>query len=372
MDRIKRYIDCSIPIETCNLRCHYCYIAQKRKFNNKIIAFEHSPDFIRKALSKERLGGVCLFNLCAGGETLLSDEILPIIKELLSEGHYVMIVTNGTLTKRFQEVALWQKELLSRLFFKFSYHFLEMIRMDMTEQFFSNVNLVKESGASFTVEITPSDELIPYIDEIKEVCMKHLGALCHVSIARDERTNGFVVLSDYDFDQYKNIWGVFKSDLFSFKSEIFYKKRHEFCYAGDWSGFLDLNSGVLKKCVYEEIIDNIYDNIDRPINFEAVGTKCSMPHCYNGHSYLTLGTIPTLNTPTYADIRNRMCDDGSEWLQPKMKAFMSTRLYDNNRQYGLTKKVRLMLPASNKFRGALAKTSFYQKLHEVKKFITQK
>ena len=51
-------------------------------------------------------------NFCAGGETLLSDEVLPVVHELLCEGHYVMIVTNGTLTKRFEEISNWSEELL--------------------------------------------------------------------------------------------------------------------------------------------------------------------------------------------------------------------------------------------------------------------
>ena len=100
MHTLKRFIDCYIETETCNLRCHYCYITQKRRFNNKLVKFKHTPQEIRKALSKERLGGTCLFNLCAGGETLLVAEILDVVMELLAEGHYVMIVTNGVLTKR--------------------------------------------------------------------------------------------------------------------------------------------------------------------------------------------------------------------------------------------------------------------------------
>lgn len=27
--KIKRYIDCYVPITTCNLRCSYCYVAQQ-------------------------------------------------------------------------------------------------------------------------------------------------------------------------------------------------------------------------------------------------------------------------------------------------------------------------------------------------------
>ena len=40
----------------------------------------------------------------------------------------------------------------------------------------------------------------------------------------------------------------------------------------------------------------------KPIRFEAIGCKCTQPHCYNGHAFLTLGDIPELNTPTYASL----------------------------------------------------------------------
>ena len=338
MDKIKRFFDCYIPTETCNLRCHYCYIAQKRKFNNKLAKFSYSKEHIRKALSKKRLGGVCLLNLCAGGETLLSDEVLPLVKELLLEGHYVMIVTNGTVTKRFRELMLWPRELLERLFFKFSFHYLELKRLGILEQFFNNISIVKNIGASFTVEITPSDELIPHIADIKNICMEKLGALCHITIARDDRTNGIDVLSEYEFGEYKKIWGEFKSELFSFKSEIFYHKRNEFCYAGEWSGYLNLDTGILRQCYCGKILGNIYENISASISFEAIGNHCSLPHCYNGHAFLTLGDIPELHTPTYADVRNRICEDGSEWLSPKMKEFMSSRLFESNKEYSITKK----------------------------------
>ena len=343
MDKIKRFIDCYIPTETCNLRCHYCYIAQKRKFSNKLAKFSYSKEYIRKALSKERLGGISLLNLCAGGETLLSDEVLPLVRELLLEGHYVMVVTNGTVAKRFKELISWPPEIIERLFFKFSFHYLELKRLGLMEQFFNNVNLVKNLGASFTVEVTPSDELIPYIEDIKKVCLEKLGALCHITIARDDRTNGIDVLSNYNYEEYKKIWGQFNSELFSFKSEIFYHKRKEFCYAGEWSGYLNLDSGMLRQCYCGKILGNVYENLSSPIPFEAIGHHCTLAHCYNGHVFLTLGDIPELNTPTYAVVRNRICADGSEWLSPKMKEFMNSKLSESNEEYSDTKKIFIFL-----------------------------
>ena len=341
MDTIKRFIDIYIPTETCNLRCHYCYIAQKRKFNAKLAKFSHSPEEIRKALSKQRLGGVCLLNFCAGGETLLSEDVLPVVKELLYEGHYVMIVTNGTVSSRFEEITTWPKCLLSHLFFKFSFHYLELKRLGWIDRFADNVERIKRVGASFTIEVTPSDELVPYIDELKECCMNCFGALCHVTIARDDRTTGIDVLSNYSYEEYRRIWGQFNSQLFELKDALYHQKRKEFCYAGDWSFYLNLESGRLTQCYCGKELDNIYQEPETSLHLKAIGGHCSLPYCYNGHAFLTAGDIPELKTITYADTRNRKCVDGSEWLQPEMKAFMSTKLYASNKEYNSLRKIRI-------------------------------
>ena len=312
------------------------------------------------ALSKERLGGTCLLNLCAGGETLLSNEVLPLVKALLEEGHFVMIVTNGTVSQRFRELTQWPSTLRSRLFIKFSFHYLEMVRLGWIERFFDNVKLMKESGVSLTVEVTPSDELIPHIEDLKRICMEHLGALCHVTIARDDRTNGIDVLSDLNYDEYKKVWGQFDSELFRFKSELFFKNRKEFCYAGDWSAYLNLETGILTQCYCGKKICNIYEE-SGPIPFRAIGKNCSLPHCYNGHAFLALGDIPELQTPTYADVRNRVCTDGSEWLAPGMKEVMQSKLSESNEEYSFWQKMR-----SYDLRGKVKRSVLYQKMRELK------
>ncbi|NLP46842.1 MAG: radical SAM protein [Epulopiscium sp.] len=341
MDKLKRFIDCYIETETCNLRCDYCYITQQRKFNNKVVKFDRPILEIRKALSKERLGGTCLINLCAGGETLISRDIIDVVEELLKEGHYIMIVTNGTLTKRFREIAKFEQELLNRLFFKFSFHYLELKRLDKLNDFFENVKKMRDAGASFTIEITPSDELIPYIKEIKKVCLEEVGALCHITIARDDRTKNIDVLSKYKFDKYVEIWKEFESPLFNFKSSIYQEQRNEYCYAGDWSLYLNLSNGTLRQCYGGYIIDNIYNNINKPLKFHAIGHHCALPYCYNGHAFLTLGTIPELDTPTYNEMRDRTCVNGEHWVRPQMKEIMSQKLADNNEQYSKSKKEKI-------------------------------
>ena len=273
-EKIKRFIDIAIPCETCNLRCHYCYITQHGKFKEKIYNINHSPEFIaRKALSKKRLGGTCLMNLCAGGETLIPKFTVDFTRELLEEGHFVSIITNGTLSKRFDEIADFDKELLKRLFIKFSYQFLELKRLNLLDKYFKNVLKMKENGVSFSVEITSNDEIIPYLDEAKEICYKYLGAYPHITIGRKD-SDDIPILTKLSKEEYKNVWEKFNSKMFEFKFPIFGEKRKEFCYAGDWTFNLNLQTGRLNKCYAMPLAQNIFKDIDKPIKFEAIGNNC--------------------------------------------------------------------------------------------------
>jgi hypothetical protein len=282
-------------------------------------------------LSQERLGGVCHFNFCGGGETLLPPEMTPILKEVLAQGHYVFVVTNGTVEKRFNEILEFPREMLDRLGFKFSFQFLELKRLNLLDSWFERIRRVRRAGCSISVELTPNDETIPYIGEIKALCMENLGALCHVTVARDSTKRSLPILTKLSRDEYARVWGQFDSPMFDFKMSTFNVRRREFCYAGLWSGFLLLGSGELLQCNGSLVSQNIFDN-ERPIQLPPVGNHCLQPHCYNSHAWLTMGDIPALDTPPYAAIRNRRCADGSQWLTDSMNAFLCGRLYDENRQ----------------------------------------
>lgn len=338
MNKLKRYVECYVPITTCNFRCSYCYITQANKWGEKISAIGHSPEEIRKALSKKRLGGCCLINLCGGGETLLCPRIADVVKELLKEGHFVMVVTNGTITNVLKEMTEFSANLRRHLIFKFSYHYLEHHRMNLTELFFSNIKMMKDAGCSFTLEVTPNDELIPYIPKLKEEVLKYLGTLCHVTIARNDTIATIPILSDLSDEEFYQTWGVFDSKLFDFKKTIFGKPQHTFCYAGDWSVYVHLGTGNMTKCYAGKLLDNIYEQMDKPLHFEATGCTCKESHCYNGHAFLTLGDIPDLDTPTYAELRDRVNEDGNHWLTPEVKEFLSCKLKDSNKEYPAWKK----------------------------------
>lgn len=329
---MKRFINCMIPVSACNLKCEYCYVSHTEgRRKNQMPHWKYDAKHIRKALSIERLGGPALMNFCGEGETLLPHEVVEILKEILSEGHYVELVTNATLTDRINEILKFDEKLLAHLEFKCSFHYKELIRLGLLNTYIENVKNIKNSSASLTVELVPYDELIEDIPEIKKICLDNFGAICHVTVARDEKTKEMRKLTSMTDSELENIWGdSFDSEMFRFKSTTFNIKRKEFCYAGEWALFLDLASGYAKQCYKSFYTQNIYEDIEKPITFKPIGSYCLSPHCFNSHALMTLGLIPSIKTPSYDAIRNRVCQDGEEWLKPEMKAFLGEKLSDSN------------------------------------------
>lgn len=329
--KLRHFINCYVPTEKCNFRCRYCYITQKKKFDGKLFAQEYPLEHMRKALTQERLGGMCLFNLCAGGETLLGSEIVPVIKMLLEEGHNVAIVTNGTVSKAIDEILQFDKELFHWLYIKFSFHYFELKRQGLLDKYFENIKKIQGAAISFSVDITPHDELIPYIDEIKDIFMENLGALPHISVARDTTTNELKMLTSLNREEYYQTWSVFDSPKFEYKMKEFLHPHREFCYAGDLSFSLELATGNLRRCDGAPIPEqmnfyNIYENLSGEIPYSPIGIHCPTAHCYNCHALLTLGTIPELETPTYAEMLDRVDVNGNHWLQPQLIELYSKRL----------------------------------------------
>ena len=202
------------------------------------------------------------------------------------------------------------------------------------DKFFDNIRMVRRAGCSFSVEMTPSDELIPHIADIKEKMMSELGALCHVTVPREGNSGKIPLMSKFSLEEYAEIWKDFDSELFRFKLSTWDVKRCEFCYAGAWSGLLNLGDGEMYSCYGSRIHENIFKNLDKPIKFTAVGKHCNQPHCYNGHSFLTFGLIPELGheVPSYAMMRDRVDREG-HWLNQEMRETMSQKLYKNNNLY---------------------------------------
>lgn len=362
---IKKFITCHIPVSACNFKCPYCYISQLDARNNKIIPFCISAEDFKKKFSRSVLGGSCYFNLCGNGETMLHPELIDLVDALTNEGHFVDIITNGTISKKFDE--LLDRLTISQcnhLFIKFSFHYTELLRTNMMEIFLENVRKIRENKISYSIEITPYDDLIPYIDKIKKFSLKEFGALPHVTVARDESTEAIELLSKMSKDEYKRVWGTFDSPLFDFKLRIFNEKRKEFCYAGEWSLEVDLASGIYKQCYWGAALGNIKDT--DPLRFLPCG-KCPMPHCFNGHAFLAYGDIPELEGPTYCDERDRVMSNGEHWLQKECREFFSTRLYENNTQLSEEDQTKAMKETN----ALLKKQKIYNKLYHIYKMVKE-
>lgn len=327
---IKKLILFRVPMSVCNFRCSYCYLSQRdESFQGEQPPMRYTPEQIAYALRQERIGGACFINICADGETLLVQGLDKIVLALLSEGHYVEVVTNLSLTRRLEPFLQINPELLRRLEFKCSFHYLELKKRGMLDTFADNVHRVWQAGASANIEITPHDELIPYIDEIRAFSMAHFGALPHVTIARNDRTQRIERLTSLPLATYMQTWDAFDSDFFAYKSRIFGVRQTGFCYAGGWSMYVDLTTGDAAPCYCGGSAANVFANPDEPFPQAPVG-RCRLPHCYNGHALLTLGLIPDADAPGYGALRDRERADGTHWLQDEMRVFMNTKLADAN------------------------------------------
>lgn len=337
MDKPKRFFECLIPVSVCNLKCHYCYIIQENRRGMKLADLQYSPEHIARALRPERVGGICWISICGAGETLAQPEVIDIARLLLEEGHYVNITTNGTLTNRFDSLIEKCGSNINRLHLSFSLHYIELKNRNLLDVFFNNIIKMKNAGASILLQINLCDEYLPYIEEIKQISYEKVGAYPQVALTRDESSRPMKIFTSLSDKEYYDIGMGFNSPLFEFTYKNFNKKREEFCYAGDWSGVLNLQTGWLSKCYENREGQNIFENIDEPIKFEAIGRNCKNLYCVNSSHFMSLGVIPECNTPTYAELRNR---ENAGWYSEEMKQFLSCKLSDSNKQYGIIYKVK--------------------------------
>jgi hypothetical protein len=305
--------------------------------------FQYTPEQAAHALSYDRMGGACYVNVCGDGETTLPKEIPSYVREMLKQGHYVDLITNCVIEKRIDELLGFNGELLSRLMLKCSFHWLEMKRTNTLDAYVRNINKLKAKGVAYTIEITPYDALIPHINEIIAFCGKNCGSLPQITMAWNDADNT-TLLSKLSKEEFRRVWSVFDSPMTDFKLSTMDVKRKEFCYAGDWSIYVNLATGWAVQCYCSNVtLGNIFENPDASIPFTAVGNNCRTPHCRNSHMLLTLGTIPRLNDVCYEVIRNRQCVDGSEWLSTKVKYFLSSKLEESNEEYSAAKKFAVNL-----------------------------
>ena len=152
-------------------------------------------------------------------------------------------------------------------------------------------------------------------------------------------------LTNLSMDEYEKAWSQFHSDFWEFKRRIFGKKQTDFCYAGKWSVHVNLATGDMKQCYWSKVYGNLFENIDLPIPEAPIG-KCRIAHCYNGHMLMAAGLIPELvkkDDVRYGDLRNRVKEDGSNWLQTELKQAFNIRVNDENQELSAITKRKYLI-----------------------------
>lgn len=338
MDKIVRFVECLIPMSVCNFKCEYCYVIQQNRDKQEMNKLENCMKHLSRAFNKERWGGVCYFSLCAIGETLLVPAIVDIIEQLLKDGHYVNVTTNGTINQRFDEILKIDHVYLKKLNISFSLHYDELIRTNKMNDFIKNVKKMINSETSVLVQINLCDSYISKIDSIKDMCLMEFGELPHVALTREEVKGSFKIYTDSE-ETYLKTCKDMNSKLFEFTEKQFNKRIKTFCYAGDWSFILDIESGTLNSCYGCKSHYNIYHDIDRKIKKKVIG-RCSSKYCVNSSHFLSLGVSPDYTAPTYYELRAR---PKTEWHKETIRYALDSKLQFSNNRYSKTKEYRIML-----------------------------
>jgi len=326
---MRRFIECLIPLTQCNIKCSYCYVVQEGRRSNSRAEFKFPVEVIVRGLSKSRLGGVSLISITASGETLITPELPDIVAGLLKEGHFVNITTNGLLSGRVDALLSAIKGYESHMHVSFSFHYTEVVRRNQTEVFFQNINKVRSAGCSILLQFNLVDEYLPYLDEIKNLAEKNVGAMPQVALTRDESGNKWKIMSSLSPDEYFAAGKMFDSPLFELTNRMFNKRRTEYCYAGYWSAKLNLCTGEMTGCYGLGVHQNIFEDLSKPMIWRPVGCHCGHRYCFNASHFISQGIIPSLckDVLTYGELRNR---EAAGWYSAEMKEFLYGRFEDTN------------------------------------------
>lgn len=332
--RLQRVIFVQIPNLWCNFRCSYCYLIQNNEnvLIGETMRYPHKPEYISKALNYKRLGGMAYIDLTSFGETLLYKDIVELTKLLLKEGHIVSITTNGTITDRLNELLGIEDKLKERLFIRFSFHFKELEKKNLTLKFFENVKAVQKSVASMTVMMVAEDTYLPYKDKIKKIFIKELGALPQLDFVRESTNDRFALLSKKTLEEYLEEWSDFKSKKFEHRRHFFERKITEWCHAGDCCSFLNIFTGELYACSQTPSFTNIYNDITQEIQFKEFGFGCPCDWCVNTIMWENFGAIETsYKGPGYAEILNRIDKEGNSWIKKPLYQILNQKILEKSR-----------------------------------------
>lgn len=323
-DKVVKRFTCGLGNCACNLHCSYCILdshEEKMKFQAE---FNHSVPFMIKALSRNRLGGRALFSIAGGGETLLKPGLIELAYGLLSEGHYIIFTTNGTVTQKINELLAFEPEMVKRMMFTLSMHYLELKENNLLDVFFDNARKIREAGASIELSIVGCDAYLPYIDEIMQMCLEKLGFLpSPIAVRPDNKMATERQLdSKLDKETYLKTWERFSQIKMEAVRALWHEISEE-CYAGIQTAKLNLQDGWMRQCENDQKrIDNIYDDIKREIQFLKKPHPCNMGCCYCYGIPLSGRTLSTGKIPTNYQLINRVDKNGVSTINETMRGVL--------------------------------------------------
>lgn len=332
MDKVKKSITVYVPGNVCNMRCSYCYVSECLYLEHREYAkFDYSVEHMVKAFKPERIGGIAYITVIGDGETLIPDEVIPFVKGLLELGHVVEVVTNNTLNNRIDEL-LRDTEGIERLIVKCSLHWSELKRLNKIEDYFTNMKKVIAAGASTYPFLVICEEYMPYLDEIIEYCEKELGGLpqctpCVVASSQDEFfQTGHVVTSPECTEEFTQmIHKKINSELFTEAVKFLsINPKEVFCYAGQWSFAVKMDSGRMLKCHNVDMYQNFFQNIEKPIQLEPVGCECGISSCSLQYQFYGFGCIPEVSdTKTYSKMMYR-----ENMMNETVRSLLDVKFYE--------------------------------------------
>jgi hypothetical protein len=262
---------------------------------------------------------------------------------LLDMGHYLYLTTNTTIQSQIKKIVAFPMDFRERIFFKISLHYQEMKRLNMLDVFVENINMLKQSGIGYGLEIVESDYLLDDIEEIKSFCLGKFGALPHVLVGRDEEVLG----SGYQDkssclheDEHKRVWESFDSDLFKYQkwaNKVSHQKNFNYC--GVYIGTLHLDTGNFFCCPITNKTTNLFEDIEKPIRFVPTARACPFDFCYCGFFWHVIGGADRDFDPGvyFHQFRDRVCTDGSTWLTPTIREIFSHRSSEYHEPYSKEK-----------------------------------
>lgn len=265
---------------SCPLRCEYCFVNSVRPTKKYIIPSlfkmlglkrTHDPrrdnpksvDINSVINSLELLGKTCLIGLSGGGEPFAVPNFIELCEALIKD-HYILINTNfvyKSVLRFVDRIDPGRVEVIV-----VSYHYQELIRKNLIDIFFRNLNYAKEKGFNIVVAMPA------YPSYVKDIS-KHRKLI---------RSKGFEFIYQpfcgwYKGKLYPDNYSENELRVFSLSDEkvATYNRLGKLCNAG-YNAATIQDDGTINSC--SSINDNLGD-IMKKVNLRNELTICPVGNC---------------------------------------------------------------------------------------------